>query len=117
MLKATANFETENASRYLQAMFRHFAHKIEVSYDEREGSARLPDGGLRITAADGKLYFEVCAEKLQDLLKTRYIVDAHIVRFAFREKLLGLRWESMEIEPVNGAGEQVNQELAAKIVR
>ncbi len=116
MLQATAVFETENASRYLQAMFRHFAHKVDVAYDNVSGSAKMPHGELKIRADDSLMYFEVQAATLQDLLKTRYVVDAHIVRFAFREKLLGLKWESAEIEPVKGPGEEETQGLAAKIV-
>lgn len=96
MPKAIAVFETENASRYLQAMFKHFAHKVEVQYNEFEGSATMPNGELSITADGDRMRFEVRSENVQNLLRTRYIVDAHIVRFAFREKLLGLAWQSFE---------------------
>jgi uncharacterized protein len=95
MPKATAQLDTDRASRYLQAMCKHFAHKVEVDYDSERGHAALPDGSLTMNASPSELRFEVEAEDLQKLLRTRYIVDAHIVRFAFREKLMGLSWETL----------------------
>lgn len=97
-MKAVARLETERASRYIQAMCKHFAHKIEVEYDEQCGRARLPEGELVMTVdVDGVLQFEVTAPDVQGLLKSRYTVDAHIVRFAFREGLMGLDWTSRSI--------------------
>jgi uncharacterized protein len=96
MPKATARLETDLGSRYLQAMCKHFAHKVKVDYDETRGHAAMPDGRLDMHADADGINFEVVAEDLQALLKTRYIVDAHIVRFAFREKLMGLAWHSFE---------------------
>ena len=97
-MKAVARLETERASRYIQAMCKHFAHKIEVEYDEQRGRAKLPEGELLMTVGgDGALQFEVTAPDVQGLLKSRYTVDAHIVRFAFREGLLGLDWSSRSV--------------------
>ena len=97
MLKAVAKLETDRPVRYMQAMCKHFAHKISVECGDRESFAHLPDGVLSMTAADERtLVFEVTAENLQKLLKTRYVVDAHIVRFAFREKLFGLDWTTQD---------------------
>lgn len=96
MPKAIAHLNTEFASRYLKAMCRHFAHKVEVQYDNAQGTAALPDANLVMTANNDALYFEVQADDLQKLLRARYIVDAHIVRFAFREKLMGLDWASSQ---------------------
>ena len=76
-------------------MCKHFAHKIPVEYDDSSGLAHLPDGTLSMKASeDGVLVFSVTAADVQKLLKTRYVVDAHIVRFAFREAILGLDWRS-----------------------
>ena len=92
MPKATSSFETDRASRYLQAMFRHFAHKVPVSYDAMEGSAEMPFGRLSMRVADNLLHFEIVADNDELLDRMKYVVEAHIVRFAFREKLQKLDW-------------------------
>lgn len=94
MLKATRGFETDRASRYVQAMFKHFAHKVKVSYDTERGTAAMPYGKLDMFVRDGVLHFEIEAESEDLLERMKYVVDAHIVRFAFREKLTGLAWSA-----------------------
>lgn len=92
MTKATSTFETERASRYLQAMCKHFAHKVPVQYDAENGTADMPFGSLRMQAEGNTLLFEVEAEDEATLERMKYVVEAHIVRFAFREKLRKLDW-------------------------
>ena len=92
MLRATTSFETDRASRYLQAMCRHFAHKVPVSYDAETGKAEMPYGLLNMHAADNALYFEIEAADDHLLGRMKYVVEAHIIRFAFREKLEKLYW-------------------------
>lgn len=96
MVKATARLATDRPERYMKAMCKHFAHKVEAGFDETSGFAKLPDGRLTMRVAPGTLHFDVEAEDVQKLLKTRYIVDAHIVRFAFKEQILGLDWTSID---------------------
>jgi hypothetical protein len=42
--------------------------------------------------ADNLLHFEIVADNDQLLDQMKYVVEAHIVRFAFREKLQKLDW-------------------------
>lgn len=93
MPKATSTFETERASRYLQAMCRHFAHKVPVSYDTATGTAEMPYGLLNMHAAGNTLRFEIEADDDRLLDRLKYVVESHIVRFAFREKLQTLDWD------------------------
>ena len=92
MLKATSQFETERASRYLVQMSKHFAHKIEVTWDETDAHAALPTGAATMHAGDGRLRFEVEAATPAELERAKLIIEQHIVRFAFREKLERLDW-------------------------
>lgn len=92
MPKSTSSFETERASRYLQAMCKHFAHKVEVNYDAEHGTAAMPYGTLNMHAHNGALHFEIEAPDEQQLTRMKWIVVSHIVRFAFREKLQQLDW-------------------------
>lgn len=93
MPTATSRFETPNASRYLQQLLKHFAHKAEVAYTETEGTAELPGGSLRLAVSPDALEIEVSGEEVKGVVQARYILEDHLVRFAFRENLLGLRWE------------------------
>ena len=90
MLTATSAFETPNASRYIAQLCKHFAHKVEVSYDETRGEAALPTGKAVMEAKEGGLHFEVNAETPEALARGKFIIEDHIVRFAFREKLENL---------------------------
>lgn len=92
MPKATSTFETERASRYLQAMCKHFGHKVPVNYDAAVGTADMPFGMVNMQAAGSTLRFEIEAADDQSLDRLKYVVEAHIVRFAFREKLEKLDW-------------------------
>lgn len=92
MPKASSRLASDRASRYLQAMCKHFAHKVEVRYDTERGWAAMPYGELNMRAVNDVLYFEVEAADEALLERLKAVIDAHIVRFAFREKLKRLEW-------------------------
>lgn len=96
MPKAMSSFETERAARYLQAMCRHFAHKVQVSYDAERGTAAMPFGTLNMCARDGALHFEIEADDDFLLARMKHVIFDHIARFAFREKLQNLDWRACE---------------------
>jgi hypothetical protein len=97
MLTAVSQFETERASRYLQMMCKHFSHKVEVHYDPFHGVAAMPYGRLEMHALGNVLVFEIRAEDHTLLERMKHVVEAHIVRFAFREKLMSLEWKRVSI--------------------
>lgn len=43
-LQQTGTFMTPNASKYLQQLCKHFAHKVAVVFDETEGRRRCRRG-------------------------------------------------------------------------
>ncbi|PRX37738.1 hypothetical protein SAMN05216257_105298 [Meinhardsimonia xiamenensis] len=90
--RATGRFETPHASRYLQQLCKHFAHKLEVRYDDTSGEVALPTGPCRLTAGDGCLIAEVAAEDETGLERARAIIDSHLARFAFRESFRNMSW-------------------------
>ena len=49
-MRETGTFETPNASKYLQQLCKHFAHKVPVDYDAERGEASLPPGPAVMTA-------------------------------------------------------------------
>lgn len=91
-LQDTGTFQTSNASKYLQQLCKHFAHKIEVEFDETSGRAALPAGPATLTATDDALRVEISAETGEGLERARHVIDDHLKRFAFREGFEQMAW-------------------------
>ncbi|MEP3633908.1 MAG: DUF2218 domain-containing protein [Shimia thalassica] len=96
MLNSTGFFQTENASRYLKQLCKHFAHKIEVEYDDTFGKCAFPTGAATLSADENGLTATVSAETGDMLLRAKSIVDSHLERFAFREEFKSMSWEDLE---------------------
>jgi hypothetical protein len=98
-LHDTGTFRSENASRYLQQLCKHFAHKIEVRFDPASGEIALPPGPARLTADDTQLTVQIAAEDAAGLERARGIIDKHLVRFAFREGFEHMAWQGAAATP------------------
>ena len=93
-LTETGQFETPNGSKYLQQLCKHFAHKVIVEYDDKEGLAALPAGPARLYASATGLRVEITAEDAEGLTRARHVIDDHLKRFAFREGFEGMSWQA-----------------------
>ena len=94
MLTATGTFSTENASKYLVQLCKHFAHKIDVSYDETQGSCSLPMGTAAMTANPEQLRVDVEVKDAEGLKQVKHVIDVHLERFVFREDFKNMDWTS-----------------------
>ncbi len=92
MLTSQARFETPNGSKYMQQLFKHFSHKVEVEVDARQGRATLGPGPVEMLADETGLTVKVSAEDVRGIIEARYIVDKHLVIFAFRDGFSGFTW-------------------------
>lgn len=95
MPAATSHLVTPHASRYLQQLCKHFAHKVAVDFDPQAGEVRFPFGRCRMEARDGGLFLRCESPGAAELARTKAVVDDHLVRFAWREKLQPV-WEPAE---------------------
>lgn len=94
-LKAeTGVFPTQHASKYLQQLCKHFAHKVEVDYDDTTGKAALPPGPAELHATDSDLTVHITGKDDEALKVARYIIDSHLERFAFRENFETMDWHA-----------------------
>ncbi|HRO16210.1 MAG TPA: DUF2218 domain-containing protein, partial [Paracoccus sp. (in: a-proteobacteria)] len=91
MMISIARYDTPNAAKYLQQLARHLAHKIDVRSDEHSADFALQAGRVRIEA-DGAPVVRIEAEDARSLIDARYVIDKHLVIFAFREGFAGLDW-------------------------
>jgi hypothetical protein len=86
-------FKTEHATKYIQQLCKHFAHKVQVEFTETNGLAELPPGPARMMALKDALRIEINGEDAAGLERARYIIDSHLERFAFREDFKTMDWQ------------------------
>lgn len=82
-----ASVKTEKASRYLMQLCKHFAHKVPVEFDETSSRVEFPYGLCLMEAADGQLNISCESESPEGCDNMRAVLDDHLVRFAWKEKL------------------------------
>jgi hypothetical protein len=87
MLASQADVATEHASRYLQQLCKHWAHKFPVEFDPRHGEIELSLGRTVMDADAAILRIAVTAPDPASLDRLEAVVADHIRRFAFREEL------------------------------
>lgn len=93
-------FETKNASRYLQQLCKHFAHKIEVQFDQTAGTANFPFGVAIMAATEDALIVDLTADTVEGLKRGRIAIDSHLETFAFREAFKSMDWAALRIDAV-----------------
>ena len=87
MPSSRADVATEHASRYLQQLCKHWAHKFSVEFDPNHGTIELTTGRTVMDADAARLSIRVSAADDEALERLEAVVADHIKRFAFREEL------------------------------
>ncbi|MER8978538.1 MULTISPECIES: DUF2218 domain-containing protein [unclassified Mesorhizobium] len=87
MPTSRADVATEHASRYLQQLCKHWAHKFPVEFDPTHGTIDLSMGRTVLDADAGALHIAVTTDEGGSLERLESVVADHIKRFAFREEL------------------------------
>ncbi|RIY03345.1 DUF2218 domain-containing protein [Aureimonas flava] len=88
MPNSRADVTTQHASRYLQQLCKHWAHKFSVEFDPHRGTIEMPAARIALEARNDRLLVDVNAEDAAALERMEGVVAEHIVRFAFREDLV-----------------------------
>jgi len=87
---------TAHASRYLQHLCKHWAHRFETDFDARTGRIVLPLGEARLKSDAETLTIDLTAKDAAELSGLRDVVVRHVERFAFREQL-HFNWIDREV--------------------
>lgn len=87
VIKSTGEIVTPRASRYLQQLCKHFAHKLPVSFDPSAGKISFSIGDCDLRADDDRLRLDLSSPDGSQLTQLKDVVIRHLVRFAFREDL------------------------------
>lgn len=93
-MKSVTSVETANATRYMQQLCKHFAHKIETEFDTVSGVCRFPKSTADLKAGEDRLDIEITAEDEDGLARGRDVIWSHLQRFAFREDLGEPVWQT-----------------------
>jgi uncharacterized protein len=93
VVSATAVTPTTHASRYLQQLAKHWAHKLEVEFTPVHATIRFPSGAVATLAADdAQLHSTIEAPDTETLARMKTVLAEHLDRFAFREAPLPFNW-------------------------
>jgi len=92
MPHSTITLSTENASRLIKRLCKHFSHKVEVNFDETHGEVDFPFGECEMEATDKTLTFTLQAEDEEGLQRGQKVVSDHADQFA-RDEQLQWNWE------------------------
>ena len=82
---------TAHASKYLKQMCKHFAHKVEVDFDDFRAHVAFPPGPCQMNADASELVISCQSDSEKGIEVMQSIIDQHIVKFAWREDLK-LNW-------------------------
>lgn len=90
---ATAITPTGHASRYLQQLAKHWAHKLEVEFSPLHAVIRFPSGAVAtLDAEEETLRSTIEAPDAETLDRMKTVLAEHLDRFAFREAPLSFPW-------------------------
>jgi catechol 2,3-dioxygenase len=87
-LRSHAAVATAKPSPYLLQLAKHFRHKLDVSFDDREAVIRFAFGRAELrTAGEDELSIEAIAATAEDLRRVEQVVGRHLERFGARDSL------------------------------
>lgn len=88
---------TTSGARYMTQLCKHWAHRLDVSYNETTGRIAFDEERRCVLhAAPEGLEIEVETVGDEQLARTQDTVVNHLKRFAFREELGDISWRRLE---------------------
>lgn len=81
----SARAQTSNASKYLQRLCKHFAHRVTAEWNEVLGNVSFAEGSCMLQADASELQVTCYADSAQDLAEIVDTLDRHFIRFAKAE--------------------------------
>ena len=88
MAQSTAEVKTEQASKYLQQLCKHWSHKMVTAFDTAQGRVDFPSGAQLFLSAEAAVLRLRLTAPEEALERIEGVVADHLKRFAFREELV-----------------------------
>ncbi|UUM32835.1 DUF2218 domain-containing protein [Vibrio japonicus] len=87
--------QSEHVSKYLVVLCRHFARKVESTWDDEKGEVHFPVGKayMATDVTKNTLTIRCVAENEQKVNGVIAVIDSHVHMFSRRETLQ-LTWHS-----------------------
>jgi hypothetical protein len=93
---AQTRWQTSTPARYMSQLCKHFAHRLRVTLNEKDGLIDFGAGRCLVTVEADALVMRVEASSEEELARLQQVV-VHLQRFAFREmteaELAAMTWE------------------------
>lgn len=96
LLTTSTDVATKSASKYLQQMCKHFAHKAEVEFSSEAGHVDFPFGSCKLSADPDALSITCNTKSEPEMRKAQWVIASHLVRFGFREQLT-IEWTEDDV--------------------
>lgn len=94
---AEARWQTPLAARYMAQLCKHFAHRLRVTLNERDGQIEFEGGACALWAEPEALRLRLTAANEEQSVGLQGVVMRHLQRFAFRdlteEQAAALPWQ------------------------
>lgn len=88
MSATQGHVDTQNPSRLITRLCKHWGHKFPVRHDEQEGEIQLSIGQCRMKVVEGGLNVVLEAEDAEQLQRLQQVVAEHLERMATGETLV-----------------------------
>lgn len=98
MITRQGSVATPLAPQLLPRLCRHFAKKVQSSWDERRGEVKFPWGHCTVQASEGELSFVCRAADEVALAQVQSVLDLHVGMFS-RKQPLRIQWQ---VAPAQG---------------
>ncbi len=98
-LVATASVVTDDPSRYLLQLCKHFEGKLPVEFNRTHGTIAAGDGCCVLDAVGGMLNISIAAPSAADLEQLKFMVAKHLAKFD-RHDRLNLSWDQVNDDGV-----------------
>jgi|SRR3954469_8452142 hypothetical protein len=83
-----ASVATEKPAPYMKQLCKHFGHKVDVTFDDQQGTIEFAMGRCDLDATQpGVLRLDVEAPDAEGLERTQQVIGSHLERFGRRDEL------------------------------
>ncbi len=98
-LKAHTRVPTQHGEKYAVQLCKHFRHKVEASYDGGTADVDFKFATAKLAVTADALEMSCEAGNLEGLARAKFVLEDHLLRFSWREKLAPLSWEGDATPP------------------